>query len=273
MGAQFIGLQAWLQSPAGQRALQWQQAQYDEVVADIFGYYAVQLGVPALDALRANRMTKRWLVAGTHEVETEGPLPGHTAFACEFASLPLPAQSVDLLVLPHALELAADPHAALREAERVLVPEGRIIISGFNPVSLWGLRQWRAHLWQRVGWDDLFLPDTGEFIRYQRLRDWMRLLSFEVEVGRFGCYLPAVRSPAWIERLSWMDRVGARWWRPFGAVYFLVGVKRVRGVRLMTSAAWRRRRSLAGAPVPIANQTAPMSAAQKNHLESRSQDR
>ena len=48
--------------------------------------------------------------------------------------------SLDLLALPHTLELCANPHAALREAHRVLVYEGRIVITGFSP--------WRARLWQ-----------------------------------------------------------------------------------------------------------------------------
>ena len=52
--------------------------------------------------------------------------------------LPFDASSLDLVVLPHALELARDPHLALREVERVLVPEGRVVIVGFNPASLWG---------------------------------------------------------------------------------------------------------------------------------------
>ena len=38
---------------------------------------------------------------------------------------------------------------ALREVERVLVPEGRVVIFGLNPMSLWGLRQRRAHLYRR----------------------------------------------------------------------------------------------------------------------------
>jgi hypothetical protein len=80
---------------------------------------------------------------------------------------------------------------------------------------------------------DLFLPRAGEFIGYRRLRDWLRLLSFEVESGRFGCYIPPVTSAKWLARFAWMEAAGDRWWPPFGALYYIVAVKRVRGMRLV----------------------------------------
>ena len=79
----------------------------------------------------------------------------------------------------------------------------------------------------------MFLPRAGEFLGYWRLRDWLRLLSFEVEGGRFGCFRPPCASQRWLERSAWMEGVGERWWPVFGAVYFLVAVKRVRGMRLV----------------------------------------
>ncbi|HSV54525.1 MAG TPA: SAM-dependent methyltransferase, partial [Burkholderiaceae bacterium] len=130
--------------------------------------------------------------------------------------------------------------------------EGRVVISGLNPASLWGLRQRRAHLYRRLGFGELYLPDAGEFIGYWRLRDWLRLLSFEVESGGFGCYRPAVRTEKWINRFAWMDRAGDRWWPIFGAVYFLVAVKRVHGMRLLEPA-WKRPKGIAAAPVSVAN--------------------
>src|SRR5678816_3481450 len=112
-----------------------------------------------------------------------------------------------------------DRHRALREVERVLVPEGRIIVVGFNPASLWGLRQrlGRLHrrLRPRLGRKSPS-PSDGEFLGYRRLRDWLRLLSFEVETGRFGCYRPPVRTEKWLSRLEWMDATGDRWWPVFG---------------------------------------------------------
>ena len=233
--------------------MQWEQGHLDVVVADLFGFHALQLGLPEIDALRSNRMPHRWLATDTAPraqaadsapasapdalpLETSAAPRTAIALHCDFDALPFDSNSLDLVVLPHALELARDPHLALREVERVLVPEGRIVIVGFNPTSLWGLRQRLGRWRQRLNADPqrgLLLPNAGEFIGYRRLRDWLRLLSFEVEAGRFGCYRPPVASGHWLSRFEWTERVGDRWWPVFGAVYFVVAVKRVRGMRLV----------------------------------------
>jgi SAM-dependent methyltransferase len=179
------------------------------------------------------------------------------ALVTNAAALPFPEASLDLVVLPHTLELSADPHHVLREVERVLVPEGRVVVAGFNPNSFWGLRQSRARLMGRfgisaLGLSELYLPEAGEFIGPGRLRDWFSLLGLEVESHHFGCYRPAVHSDKWLQRYAWMDRAGPRWWPIFGSVYFFVAVKRVRGVRLL-GPAWRPRRASGTAPVTIAN--------------------
>jgi len=246
MSRQIIDLHDWLATPPGAYLLDWERAQTSRLVADVFGFHALQLGLPELDALAANRMPHRWLA-------TETPHP-RAAFVSHFAALPFPANSLDLVVLPHALELTADPHAALREVERVLVPEGRVVIFGFNPMSLWGFRQSRAHVYRRLGWNHLFLPQAGEFIGYLRLRDWLRLLGLDIESGEFGCYRPALATPGWLARFAWMDAAGARWWPILGAVYCLVAVKRVRGVTLLNPA-WKPAKRLAGASVSVAGST------------------
>lgn len=242
--------------------LGWEQAQFDRTVADLFGFNALQLGLVELDALRANRMPHRWL-ALPEEARAAGAVGPMTAaqrvhLVTNAAALPFSAASLDLLVLPHTLELSADPHHVLREVERVLVPEGRVVISGLNPASLWGLRQGRGRLMSSLGLGGekparLYLPEAGDFIGPWRLRDWLRLLSFEVESDRCGCYRPAVGSEKWLERTAWMDRAGARWWPIFGAVYFVVAVKRVHSMRLL-GPAWKPRRATAPvSAVPVAN--------------------
>ena len=252
----------WLKTPPGEYLLAWERERFDQAVANIFGYHALQLGLPELDALGSNRMPHKWLAVHSSEsappgdaVQSAGPAASspRIALLTDSSALPFPANSLDLVLLPHALELSIDPHATLREVERVLVPEGRVVITGLNPASLWGLRQRRAHFYRRLGYGELFLPEAGEFIGYWRLRDWLRLLSFEVESGQFGCYRPAVSRSAALERFSWMDKVGGRWWPIFGALYFLVAVKRVRGMRLLEPN-WKTQKAPATAPAAIANQ-------------------
>ncbi len=68
MDRQIIGLQDWFRTPRGRYMLDWERRQLDQVVADIFGFHAVQLGLPALDALAANRMPHRWLVSDGHDL-------------------------------------------------------------------------------------------------------------------------------------------------------------------------------------------------------------
>jgi SAM-dependent methyltransferase len=252
-GAVLTELAAWLQTPAGRYMLAWEQAQLDRAVADVFGFHALQLGLPQLDALGANRMPHRWLALHGGADANESAAPRAVALYCEFDALPFPSQSLDLVVLPHALELAGDPHRTLREVERVLMPEGRVVILGFNPASLWGLRQRMGRLRQSVGGrGPLFLPRGGEPIGYWRLRDWLRLLSFEVEGGRFGCWRPALRTERWLDRFAWIEPTAERWWPVFGAVYFLVAVKRVRAMRLVA----RKRKEAPkakAAPAVVAN--------------------
>ncbi|ODU58578.1 MAG: methyltransferase type 11 [Comamonadaceae bacterium SCN 68-20] len=247
MSDEIIGLHHWFESAPGRYLLEWEQARLDDAVADVFGYHALQLGMPWLQGLRANRMPHRWLALGM-EYQTQ-PVQQPALWADPVA-LPFPANSLDLVLLPHALEHSPDPHAALREVARVLVPEGRVVVCGINPASLWGLRQRRARLCQRLGWGQLYLPDAGEFIGYWRLRDWLRLLDFEVESASFGCWRPAVRSSQWLERFRWFDAWGRRWWPILGAAYFVVAVKRVHGMRLLEPA-WRGQRQRAGASVPL----------------------
>ncbi len=279
MASQIIGLREWLTTPAGQYLLQWERAQLDMAVADVFGYHALQLGWPDIAGLQANRMPHQWLAVGHIATDAKGnsqadsvidsvaesaaflvAKPPQAALITDFAALPFAEASLDLLVMPHTLEFSQDPHATLREAARVLVPEGRVVICGLNPTSLWGWRQQRGHMARRagigLGVGSLYLPDGGKFIGYWRLRDWLRLLSFEVESGNFGCNRPAVRSAAWLDRLAWMDKLGSRYWPILGAAYCITAVKKVRGMRML-GATWKKAPRRATAPVPVAPRVHP----------------
>lgn len=229
----------WLDSPAGHYFLEWETRFLDEQVVDIFGFHAVQLGIPHLEGLRANRMPDRWYIAPTlwasHGVQ----------LLTRFEALPFESQSLDLLVLPHTLETSDDPHQVLREAERVLVPEGRLIILSFNPWSLWGARQQFSALTGST-----FFPPGSQLIGLSRLKDWLKLLNFEIEAGRFGCYRLPCRSETWLKRSALLEKIGARWWPVFGGVYALSAVKRVHGMRLI-GPAWKNKPRNSGAVVAV----------------------
>ncbi len=262
----------WLKTPAGRYVLAWEQQRLDALVADLFGFHALQLGWPALDALRANRMPHRWLqldqaVDGVILPPDFAPagMPRAVQVNAEFEALPFPAACLDLVVLAHTLELSSDPHQTLREVERVLVPEGRVVVLGFNPSGLFGLGHRTAAMARRLHRCEQSLPIRGEMIGWRRLRDWLRLLGFEMEHGRFGCFRPPFGTERWLERSAWMEPVGSRWWPVLGGVYTLQAVKRVRGMRLIGTG-WKRRPQASGAPAVAVQSRLPQSSPQRSPL-------
>ncbi|WP_197026549.1 class I SAM-dependent methyltransferase [Hylemonella gracilis] len=264
MSSEIIDLRSWCETPAGGYLLAWERAQYERAVADIFGYHALQLGLPALDTLVANRMPHRWLAGYGPAVPDESSATLRTiSLHTDYAALPFPEGSLDLVTLPHTLDCHPDPHAVLREVARALAPSGRVLISGFNPMSLWGWRQRREAWWARTaheaGWHwwaehgKPVLPAGLGLISPWRLRDWLQLLNLEVEDAEpgtgYGLWRPLLRSAPWLHRWRWLDQAGARWWPVLGAVYFVVAVKRVHGVRLLEPR-WRRAASAAPQAAP-----------------------
>lgn len=232
--------------PVAARLLAWEQAQADELLADVFGYHAVQLGFPELQSLRHNRMPHRWQACTEFEWPADPPMAQAPDVWLDSRAWPWQADSLDLVVLPHTLERSTDPHACLREVERVLIPEGQVLITGLNPLSGWG--------WRHVRGSPRLTPSRPQqaLIGYRRLRDWLRLLGFEVHVSRFGGWTPAMASEAWMRRLSWMERAGERWWPILGGMYLLLATKRVPAGRLLSARSWRTVRSGAAATAPLA---------------------
>ena len=150
-------------------------------------------------------------------------------------------------MLPHVLEFAAEPHQILREVERVLIPEGQIIVCGFNPASLWGARQGVGRLTSAP-----FLPQDGEFISVPRIKDWLKLLNMGVNRGHFGCYAPPCTTEKWLDRFSFVEKAGDRWWPYLGAVYIVQAIKRIKGMRLI-GPAWSKKTVKVARGVPVTN--------------------
>jgi SAM-dependent methyltransferase len=215
VAAPVIERDEWIASPLGLYLVEREQAYFDKTVADIFGYNAFQLGMPELDLLRASRIPLRCRVGAE----------GAVHLRADSRDLPIATGSADLVLLPHVLEFAEHPHQILREVERILMPEAHVVIAGFNPFSLWGLRR-KLHRYRGFPWH-------GRFITLMRVKDWLALLGFEIIGGQMACYAPPARQQKWLERAKFMESAGDRWWPIGGGVYFLQAVKRVRGVRLI----------------------------------------
>lgn len=233
--------QVWLNSPLGHYVASREQRYFDAAVADIFGYHALQLGMADWELLRASRIPMRVRVADS----------GDVGLRADFRDLPVETGSVDLMLLPHTLEYSGDPHQVVREAARVLRPEGRLLLSGFNPVSLWGLR--------RIFGGQQTFPWNGRFIQLSRVKDWFALLGLEIVAGAMAGYAPPCASQQWLDRFGFMEKAGDRWWPIGGGMYFLQAIKRVRGIRLIMPR-WGERASakkrLVAAPERVREQDA-----------------
>jgi SAM-dependent methyltransferase len=216
--------QEWFASPLGEYLLEKERAYLDDVTPDIFGFHALQLGMPEVDLLRESRIAHRMRIAAAD----------HPDVYAKSHELPLATHSIDLVLLPHVLEFAAEPHAVLREVDRVMMPEGRLVIVGFNPWSLWGLRS-------SIGFSRNDFPWNGRFVSLLRVKDWLALLGFDVNAGRLVGYAPPFDNAKLRRRFGFMEPAGDRWWAVGGAVYMLQAIKRVRGMRLLTPA-WQEQK-------------------------------
>ncbi len=212
-GSNVIADCPWQQLPAGAELKRALENQLAEQLQCAFGYHLLSLGryAATLD-MSGCPVRHHWSLAQAN---------GHIQALPE--ALPLQTDSIDVALLPLTLEFSPDPHALLREVQRVLIGDGHLIIAGFNPWSLWGARRAltgrplsrKAEPWQ------------ARFLSAGRIGDWLKLLGFEIAVTRYHHYLPPLRSEAWQRRWRFMDAVGQRAWRNTGAMYVIAAQKRV----------------------------------------------
>ncbi|QTF07413.1 class I SAM-dependent methyltransferase [Brenneria izadpanahii] len=87
--------------------------------------------------------------------------------------LPFAEKSVDACLLAQTLSYSADPHRILREVDRVLIDDGWLILSSFNPVSLLGIAKLIPGLNKRQ-------PYCSRMFTQMRIIDWLSLLNYEV---------------------------------------------------------------------------------------------
>ena len=231
-------LDTWYGSTLGKELAVQEEECLERMLRDTFGYYLLQVGGSTgfADAIRASRIRQRILLPGLASPHTLG-----MQVAASPGSLPIAADSVDAVFLPHTLEFAVDPHQVLRETERVLIPEGRLVLLGFNALSMWGA-------WSLVRRRQGRVPWSGDFLTPYRVGDWLSLLGFDIEVQEMMMFRPPWRR-ALLKELSFLDSMGRRFWPLLGGVYAIRAVKRVSTLTPMRPFWKSRRPVLAGGAV------------------------
>ena len=225
-------LKSWFEQRMGAYLLHQERTLLSQVLPTVFGYYMAQTGVwgPPGELMQSSAIRTRFIVDPQCEAGVQ--LCAHPD------NLPLAGDSVDALLLPHTLEYSADPTRVLREAERVLVGEGHIIILGFHPWGPWALRRFFKSN----------APWKGSYVRAGRLKEWLRVLGFETVDVRHCLFRPAFTRRA-LTHAAFLERLH---WRLTASAYMLVARKRVFGVTPLRLKRVKPRRAFAGIVNPTA---------------------
>lgn len=212
----------FLASAPGQLLRRWECDRFDEAVGDLHAESALQVGAPQIDALRANAAAVQIRVGEALDVPGAERREDLRDVVAQAQALPFESESFSCVALVHALDFATHPQLALREAARVLEPEGTLLLTGFNPYGAWWLRQQAVRLGARA-----YLPDNTAPLPVGRLQDWLSLLGLRICTGRFGIYRPACKTVKSLSSWKWMDLAGDRWAPQCGNLYFLSAIKSV----------------------------------------------
>ena len=208
----FQQLTDWYFAPLGKSLAYIEQQALDRILPDLFGYQLLQVGSVASNPLTASRILHKVVMGAA--VQFPGNLIGDPEH------MPVQPDSIDAVILHHALDVAHEPHQVLREAELALVPEGHIIVIGFNPRSFWGIRK-------LFSWKNREAPWNCHFLSAPRVRDWLTLLGCKVIDTQYHFYRFPVNHNGTLTRLGFMERWGRRLWPFLGGVYIIVARKQV----------------------------------------------
>ena len=207
----------WYASELGQALYDVEKQSLDKLLEHIFGYNLVQLGCLKTEA-KNNSLISNSRISSQFVLESLAQPDQLNSGSCintRFDELPIQNQSIDAIILPHTLEFEQNPHQILREVERVLVAEGKAIFLGFNPTSLWGFWHKYWEMKDRIadknstkGNEDIPLPSCGHLIGQKRLRDWMQLLGFDIDLVKEYFYRPPLQNSVLLKKLEFIERAG-----------------------------------------------------------------
>lgn len=207
-------LRNWYQRPLGQLLAEAELSALSGQLPTLFGYHLMVIDPPWEHcSLTDCRIPHHIIQSVEPRARSDAGLGGHTE------AWPIMTDSVDAIVLPHTLELCQDPHQVLREADRSLIPDGHLVILGFNPYSLWGLRRLLARRGRQMPWDSRFLG-------INRIKDWLGLLGFDTVHSHYLFQRPPVQNQRLLDRLRFMEPADDTGRLLLSAAYILVAQKR-----------------------------------------------
>ncbi len=239
-------LDQWCLQDRGREFIGREIGSVEQLLSGLFGYYLLQVGWSRAfaDSIRSSRIR--------YHVALEDRLPGVGAGNTMIAgsgAWPIATDSVDVVFFPHTLDFASHPQHILREAERVLIPEGRVIILGFNPWGSGGLGRLSGRIGNPAPW-------RGNFISAKRVIDWLAWLGFDIECQVPTAFLPPL-GDAMLRHLQQIETFGGRWLPGLACAYGIRAVKRVSTLKPLKPRWNARSRVLAGQAVePTARSTA-----------------
>ena len=213
-------LSHWFSYGAGIPASNLEKALLKDLSNNIFGYNLIvleDLGNTS-SALQDCPVQNKLILSENQDLSVEASVHA------KGEAIPFANDSIDLAVLPHTLDFSVDPQQILREIERVLIPEGRVLIVGFNPISLWGI--WRLIL-RRLN----VAPWCGHFFSCARISDWLNLLGFDIENVNVCAFLPPMKTKKRLKYLELMERLGSRYLPSLTGIYVIKAVKKVSTIR------------------------------------------
>ena len=221
-----LDLRSWFDSPLGAHVLAAEGAIIDQVLPGCFGYDLLQLSVQNKPLYSTSPILHKFAMG----VRTED----HNPFIGQATNLPFANDSMDVVLLHHILDFYESPQQILREAGRIALPSGHVVIIGFNPISLWGAYKPIGELRNTAPW-------FGRFIRPARLMDWLTLLNFKIDRAQYTTYgLPMNGYAGQVPDYSLGLSRNANW--PFGAIYVIVASKQV-GSMTPIKPLWQRERA------------------------------
>ena len=224
----------WYQTPMGRALLADQRSCVDFHLDRLAGARQLQVGISHRFPLASGTDFAQKIVTTPH---WSPHMPDGVA-VCDADELPFPGDSMDMVILHHTADFSPHPHQVLREASRVLRGDGSILLIGFNPVSLWGLRKLlsRSHSG----------PWGGRFMMKSRMEDWLRLLDFSIEYSRSCFYQLPLRTPVSDRSMSLLEGICGNGILPVGAYYCILAKKRVCS-RIPRRPVWRQQKVI---PLP-----------------------